>query len=73
MSEQVDLPHGNLSLSQLRSYLTTIVHPDNEEYALALDKSAWSVNEDMISPELEHTVVLKGGETVCPIPPVSGG
>lgn len=38
-----------------------------------LARSAWSVDEEMIAEEREGEVVLKGGETVCPIPPVSGG
>ncbi|GAA5825161.1 hypothetical protein JCM11251_006125 [Rhodosporidiobolus azoricus] len=60
-------------LSLLRKHLVTHVHPDNHEFARVLQRSAWSVNEEMVDDEDEGKVGLKGGETVCPIPPVSGG
>ncbi|GAA5875738.1 hypothetical protein JCM8547_007054 [Rhodosporidiobolus lusitaniae] len=72
-SQVIDLPASPspFPLSQLRQYLTSTVHPDNEEFACVLERSEWSVNEEMV--EVEGKVVLRGGETVCPIPPVSGG
>ncbi|KAK4335669.1 hypothetical protein RTBOTA2_004445 [Rhodotorula toruloides] len=45
----------------------------NDELARVLERSAWSVDEEMVDEEREDEVLLKGGETVCPIPPVSGG
>lgn len=75
LSEQITLPQGQATiiLTELRSYLIDQVHPHNQEYHLALNKSVWSVDEEIIPVEQEATTVLKGGETLCPIPPVSGG
>lgn len=74
-SQQISLPDEPtpFPLSRLRDYLVTAIHPDNEELAHVLQRSAWSVSEEMIDDENEGDVVLRGGETVCPIPPVSGG
>ncbi|BGP17598.1 hypothetical protein JCM10213_001248 [Rhodosporidiobolus nylandii] len=71
-SQLVDLPAA-LPLSRLREYLTTHVHTGNDELARVLERSAWSVDEEMIDDEREGEVLLEGGEVVCPIPPVSGG
>ncbi|GAA6011664.1 hypothetical protein JCM10207_004200 [Rhodosporidiobolus poonsookiae] len=74
-SQLVPLPPipAPFPLSQLRHYLCTTVHAGNDEFARVLERSAWSVDEEMVDEEDEGKVVLKGGETVCPIPPVSGG
>ncbi|GAA5908768.1 hypothetical protein JCM6882_008202 [Rhodosporidiobolus microsporus] len=74
-SQTVTLPTSPspFPLSRLREYLTAHVHPGNDEFARVLDRSAWSVNEEMVDEEDEGKVLLRGGETVCPIPPVSGG
>ncbi|BGP41139.1 hypothetical protein JCM10450v2_005171 [Rhodotorula kratochvilovae] len=58
-------------LSALRAHLVRDVHPGNNEFARVLERCAWSVDEEMVDEE--DGVVLKGGETVCAIPPVSGG
>lgn len=74
-SQSINLPASPspFPLSDLRAYLTDTVHPGNDEFARVLHRSAWSVNEEMIDEEEEDKVLLRGGETVCPIPPVSGG
>jgi molybdopterin converting factor small subunit len=75
-SEVVSLPSSNpptpFHLSSLRALLLQL-HPNNDEFANVLSRSAWSVDEEMVEPELESSLVLKGGEAVCIIPPVSGG
>lgn len=73
-SEAVSIPDSPspFLLSSLRKLLVEL-HPDNDEFADVLRKCAWSVNEEMVDRESEGAVVLKGGETVCVIPPVSGG
>mgnify|MGYP006969732231 CR=1 FL=1 len=53
----------------MRDYLIKSIHPGNDEFAHVLGKSAWSVNEEMIDEDAEAQVWLRGGETVCPIPP----
>lgn len=72
-SELLELPTVPFPLSALRALLTTSVHPNNAELERVLERSGWSVDEEMIDPEQEHIVQLSGGETVCAIPPVSGG
>ncbi|KWU44756.1 hypothetical protein RHOSPDRAFT_33571 [Rhodotorula sp. JG-1b] len=74
-SQKVQLPStpSPFALSDLRNYLIKSVHPGNDEFAHVLGKSAWSVNEEMVDEDAEAQVLLRGGETVCPIPPVSGG
>jgi len=49
------------------------VHKGNEEFERALEKSTWSVDEEMIPIEQEREFIVKEGQTICPIPPVSGG
>jgi len=49
------------------------VHKGNEEFERALEKSTWSVDEEMIPIEKENQFILKHSQTICPIPPVSGG
>ncbi|GAA6060358.1 hypothetical protein JCM10212_004542 [Sporobolomyces blumeae] len=74
-SETLALPESPspLTLSDLRTWLVRTVHDGNEAFRLALERSAWSVDEEMVAVEDERDVVLTGGETVCAIPPVSGG
>ncbi|BGP71573.1 hypothetical protein NBRC10513v2_004953 [Rhodotorula toruloides] len=74
-SQLVELPTSPspFPLSQLREHLIRYVQPGNDELARVLERSAWSVDEEMVDEEREDEVLLKGGETVCPIPPVSGG
>lgn len=72
-SQVVRLPDSPspLPLSSLRQYLVDKVHPGNDDFARVLERCAWSVDEEMVDDDDE--VALKGGEVVCPIPPVSGG
>ncbi|GJN90054.1 hypothetical protein Rhopal_003052-T1 [Rhodotorula paludigena] len=74
-SQTISLPitPSPFPLSLLRTHLTAVVHAGNDEFARVLERSAWSVDEEMVDEEDEASVFLKGGETVCPIPPVSGG
>lgn len=68
-SEQVPLPPGGLKLSNLSQELASR-HPD-VDLAPILGTSQWSVDCEMVDdPE---TVVLKGGEEIGVICPVSGG
>lgn len=71
-SESISLPHAPFALSSLRSLLAGL-HPGNDEFIRVLGRSLWSVNEEMVDKDDEATLLLDGGETVCPIPPVSGG
>ncbi|BGP25772.1 hypothetical protein JCM10295v2_004709 [Rhodotorula toruloides] len=74
-SQLIDLPTSPspFPLSRLRDHLILHVQPGNEELSRVLERSAWSVDEEMVDEERENEALLKGGETVCPIPPVSGG
>jgi hypothetical protein len=49
------------------------VHQGNEEFEHALERSLWSVDEEMVELEQEKDFALKTGQVVCGIPPVSGG
>lgn len=74
-SQIVQLPSSPnpFPLAALRDHLVAAVHPGNDEFARVLGRSAWSVNEEMIDDQDVARFWLRGGETVCPIPPVSGG
>ncbi|KAM0750106.1 hypothetical protein T439DRAFT_356756 [Meredithblackwellia eburnea MCA 4105] len=72
-SQTIILPASPCSLLDFRKHLLDIIHPSNDEFRAALAKSLWSVNEEMVEREEEGTTLLIGGETVCGIPPVSGG
>lgn len=71
-SQLLTLPYVPFPLSQLRALLSS-EYPGNEELIMVLKKSAWCVEEEMIGRDEEENVMLMGGETVCGIPPVSGG
>lgn len=70
--EEVPLPSARFPLSGLRALLVAR-HGDNRLFAAVLDKSAWSVNEEMVDRDAEDECILLGGETVGVIPGVSGG
>ena len=61
------------TLYDLRRYLVEEVHKGNEEFEHALERSLWSVDEEMVELESEKSFILKDGQVVCGIPPVSGG
>ncbi|KAI0090170.1 hypothetical protein BDY19DRAFT_887935 [Irpex rosettiformis] len=68
--ERIPIPaDGGLPLSSLSQILASR-HP-NKGLDQILATSQWSVNEEMVDDV--STVVLKGGEEVAVICPVSGG
>ena len=68
-SETFVLPDGGLKLSDLAKLITSR-HPKTG-IGRVLEQSRWSVDAEMI--DLPDSVVLRGGEEVAVIPPVSGG
>jgi len=74
-SQIIQLPStpSPFNLYDLRVHLVREVHKGNEEFERALEKSTWSVDEEMIPIEQEREFIVKEGQTICPIPPVSGG
>lgn len=71
-SLSVPLPTGPITLEDFRDHLQT--EPwYTPEFGVALKKSAFSVDEEMVRLDEEHQVSITGGETIAIIPPVSGG
>jgi len=68
-SEVIDVGPGGLKLSELGQLLIGR-HPDTKLQQV-LAASQWSVNLDMV--EDPDSIVLRGGEEVAVICPVSGG
>ena len=68
-SETFVLPDGGLKLSDLAKLIASR-HP-NAGIDRVLQQSRWSVDTELIY--LPDSVVLRGGEEVAVIPPVSGG
>ncbi|KAF9520860.1 hypothetical protein BS47DRAFT_410421 [Hydnum rufescens UP504] len=60
-----------LPLSNLSSILSERHSKSN--LRSILETSAWSVDTEMIDPDDVSTIILKGGEEVAVICPVSGG
>ncbi|KAF9521682.1 hypothetical protein CPB83DRAFT_865348 [Crepidotus variabilis] len=67
--EMVVLPNGDFKLSQLTQLLVSR-HP-NTNLDSILKTSQWSVDLEMVDDP--NSIVLKGGEEVGVICPVSGG
>jgi len=68
-SEKISIPSEGLKLSELRNVLTS--RHSASDLGKVLNSSRWSVDLEMIDdPEV---IVLKGGEEVAVICPVSGG
>jgi molybdopterin converting factor small subunit len=63
------LPGDGLKLSDLANLITSR-HP-NTGIERVLEQSRWSVDAELV--DLSNFVVLRGGEEVAVIPPVSGG
>lgn len=68
-SESIEVPDGGLQLSSLSAELVRR-HP-NTSLEDILATSQWSVNVEMVDDP--SRVVLRGGEEVAVICPVSGG
>ncbi|KAF9790910.1 hypothetical protein BJ322DRAFT_1000020 [Thelephora terrestris] len=68
-SETFTVPDDGLKLSDLAKLIVT-GHP-NSGIDRVLEHSRWSVDAELI--DLPDSVVLRGGEEVAIIPPVSGG
>ncbi|KAF8322157.1 hypothetical protein DL93DRAFT_2071957 [Clavulina sp. PMI_390] len=60
-----------LSLADLGSAL--LARHSDTKLSAVLATSKWSVNEEMVQEEEIENIVLKGGDVVAVIPPVSGG
>ena len=74
-SESLALPSSEAGypLSSLSAYLLSRHAQCANELKKVLDGSAWAVNEEMVlDTEVEETM-LKNGDVVAVIPPVSGG
>lgn len=71
-SESISLPTTPFPLSGLRQLLAER-YGGNIAFASVLQRSAWSVNEEMIQRDEESSTLLLGGEVVGIIPGVSGG
>ena len=69
--EIITLPETPFRLSALSNLLTT--KHSNTELGSVLQGCAWSVDVAMVPAEEVHTRLLRGGEEVAIIPPVSGG
>lgn len=67
-------PPNTVPLSALAPYLSSL-YPTSSATSLSsiLASSAWSVNEEMIPEEDVEQTVLRKGDVVAVIPPVSGG
>lgn len=68
-SEIVKIPEEGLSLSDLSAVLVAL-HPGKDLQSV-LEASEWSVDAEMV--EDSQAVLLRGGEEVAVICPVSGG
>ncbi|KDN44203.1 hypothetical protein RSAG8_05676, partial [Rhizoctonia solani AG-8 WAC10335] len=71
--EVIPIPPGStgVPLSELGDLLVSR-HPDTKLREV-LDISSWSVDEEMVDDDLVQRIVLRGGEEVGVICPVSGG
>ena len=76
-SQKISLPEIPFPLSKLAAHLVQTVARSGQGDTGSLEKvmqhSKWSVNEDMVAEEEMDSIILKGGEDVAIIPPVSGG
>jgi molybdopterin converting factor small subunit len=68
-TDEILIPSSGLPLSSLSDHLTS--RYPNTDLNKVLKTSQWSVNEEMVDDL--SAVILKGGEEVAVIPPVSGG
>jgi molybdopterin converting factor small subunit len=68
--EKLSIPSTGLPLPSLNDLLISH-YPNNTNLPKVLNSSQWSVNEEMVDDP--SSVILRGGEEVAVIPPVSGG
>lgn len=73
VSEPVDLPSAEPSLGDLTAVLLARHQQHDAELRAVLRQSAWSVNEAIVGRDEEAALVLRPGDVVAVIPPVSGG
>lgn len=75
--QDIALPESPFPLAKLGTHLVQLVSDsgkgDSKEFQKVLERSKWSVDEDMVNEEEIAKLTLKGGEDVAIIPPVSGG
>jgi molybdopterin converting factor small subunit len=69
-TEKLAIPSTGLPLPSLPSLLLSH-YPNNTSLPQVLSSSQWSINAEMIDDP--SYVILKGGDEVAVIPPVSGG
>ncbi|EJU04863.1 MoaD/ThiS [Dacryopinax primogenitus] len=71
--ERIPLPEAGLPLKELPKLLEE--RHAGKGLGKVLERCRWSVNDEMVEHigEGEDEVVLRGGEEVAVIPPVSGG
>ncbi|PWN98449.1 hypothetical protein FA09DRAFT_357233 [Tilletiopsis washingtonensis] len=73
----ITLPSASLALADLPELLLAEQAKSNKGDAEALKRilsaAQWSVDQEMVDEEQVKTTLLKGGEEVAPITPVSGG
>lgn len=71
-SEALSLPSSTFSSPDtFKAYLLEKHYNNDEEVKRVLDKSAISINEEIVYDD--EAVQLKNGDVVAIIPPVSGG
>jgi len=72
-SQDVSLPSSEFPLRDLPKHLVAL-HPKARDLKKILDESRWSVDAEMVEEgEQYEKWVLRGGEEVAVICPVSGG
>jgi molybdopterin converting factor small subunit len=71
--ELLTLPMPQVPISDLADLLLASHAWCRTELKAVLDKSAWSLNECIVPKDEEASTMVKAGDTVAVIPPVSGG
>lgn len=69
----LDLPQSPFPLTDLASLLPAAGLKDSSRFNVVLKRSQWSVGQSMVREDEVSKTMLKGGEEVAIIPPVSGG
>ncbi|PPR05326.1 hypothetical protein CVT24_008045 [Panaeolus cyanescens] len=71
-SESISIPSSGLPLNSLPSLLISR-HPESPNLKDILKDVKWSIDLEMVDEGDEENIILKGGEEVGVICPVSGG